>query len=104
MKDSIRLYYGEDAEAIRKIPLALLDSNSTTVLTPRLLLGIGERNIPCLHPAMMKFDKTLKTKGALYDDFVATGHNHVNWVFVLGIEGEEWAEHTVVKWIHAPRT
>ncbi len=89
MKDSIRLYYGEDAEAIRKIPLALLDSNSTSVLTPRLLLGIGERNIPCLHPAMKKFGKTLKTKGVLYDEFVATGHNHVSLVFALGIGGEE---------------
>ncbi|KAK0477967.1 Alpha/Beta hydrolase protein [Armillaria novae-zelandiae] len=102
MKDSVRLHYGEDAEAKRRVPLALLESAS--VPTPRLLLGIGERDIPCLDPAMNKFSAALKEKGLSCDEFVANGHNHVSLVFALGTgQGEEWAE-DVVKWIHAPRT
>ncbi|KAK0442228.1 Alpha/Beta hydrolase protein [Armillaria borealis] len=102
MKDSVRLYYGEDAEAKHRVPLALL--NSASVPTTRLLLGIGERDIPCLHPAMEKFGGALKAKGVSYDEVVAKGHNHVSLVFALGTgQGEEWAE-AVVKWIHAPRT
>ncbi len=101
MKESVRLYYGEDAEAKRRVPLALLDLAS--VPTPRLLLGIGERDIPCLHPAMEKFDEALKAKGVSYDELVAKGHNHISLVFALGTgQGEEWAD-DVVKWIHAPR-
>ncbi|KAK0215536.1 Alpha/Beta hydrolase protein [Armillaria fumosa] len=102
MKDSVRLYYGEDAEAKQIVPLALVDSAS--VVTPRLLLGIGERDIPCLDPAMDKFGAALKEKGLSCDEFVANGHNHVSLVFALGTgQGEKWAE-DVVKWIHAPRT
>ncbi len=101
MKESVRLYYGEDAEAKKRVPLALLDSAS--VPTTRLLLGIGERDIPCLDPAMEKFGEALKAKGVSYDEFVAKGHNHVSLVFALGTgQGEEWAD-GVVKWIHAPR-
>ncbi|PBK68628.1 alpha/beta-hydrolase [Armillaria solidipes] len=101
MKDSVRLYYGEDAEAKKRVPLALVDSVS--VPTPRLLLGIGERDIPCLHTAIEKFGEVLKAKSVSYDEFVAKGHNHVSLVFALGTgQGEEWAE-DVVKWIHAPR-
>lgn len=101
MKDSVRLYYGEDAEAKKRVLLALVDSAS--VVTARLLLGIGERDIPYLHPAVEKFGGALKAKGVPYDEFVAKGHNHVSLVFALGTEqGEEWAD-DVVKWIHAPR-
>ncbi|KAK0229444.1 hypothetical protein EDD85DRAFT_939754 [Armillaria nabsnona] len=98
--DSIRLYYGEDAEAIWKVPLALLDSAS--VPTPWLLRGICERDIPCLHPAVEKFGERLKAMAVWHDEFVAKGHNHVSLVFSLGTgQGEEWAE-DVVKWIPAP--
>ncbi|KAK0442226.1 Alpha/Beta hydrolase protein [Armillaria borealis] len=101
MKESVRLYYGKDVEAKQRVPLTLVDSAS--VLTPRLLLGIGERDIPCLHPAMEKFGEALKVRGVSYDDFVAKGHNHVRLVFALGTgQGGEWAE-DVIKWIHAPR-
>ncbi|PBK58785.1 alpha/beta-hydrolase [Armillaria solidipes] len=101
MKESVRLYYGKDAEAKKRVPLALVDSAS--VPTPRLLLGIGKRDIPCLCPAMEKVGEALKAKGFSYDEFVAKGHNHVSLVFALGTgQGEEWAE-DVVKWIHAPR-
>ncbi|KAK0231969.1 Alpha/Beta hydrolase protein [Armillaria nabsnona] len=101
MKESVRLYYGEDAEVKRRVPLALLDLAS--VPTPQLLLSIGERDIPCLHPTMEKFDEALKAKGVSYDKFVTKGHNYISLVFVLGTgQGEEWAD-DVVKWIHAPR-
>ncbi|KAK0468550.1 Alpha/Beta hydrolase protein [Armillaria novae-zelandiae] len=61
MKDSVRMHYGEDAEANQRVPLALLESASVPTL--RLLLGIGERDIPCLDPAMNKFSAALKEKG-----------------------------------------
>ncbi|KAK0468975.1 hypothetical protein IW261DRAFT_1573284 [Armillaria novae-zelandiae] len=61
MKDSVRMHYGEDAEANQRVPLALLESASVPTL--RLLLGIGERDIPCLDPAMNKFNAALKEKG-----------------------------------------
>lgn len=102
MKESVRLYYGEDAEAAQRVPLALLESAS--VPTMRLLLGVGERDIPCLHPAMDKLSAALKGKGLSCDEFVAKGHNHVSLVFALGTgQDEEWAEN-VIKWIHAPHT
>ncbi len=102
MKDSVRLYCGEDAEAKQSVPLALVDSASA--LTPRLLLGIGERDIPCLHPAMEEFGGALKTKDVSYDEFVPKEHNHISVVFTLGTgQGEQWAE-DIVKWIHASRT
>ncbi|KAK0482817.1 Alpha/Beta hydrolase protein, partial [Armillaria luteobubalina] len=102
MKESVRLYYGEDAEATQRVPLALLESVSA--LTTRLLLGIGERDIPCLHPAMDKLSAALRGKGLSCDEFVAKGHNHVSLVFALGTgQDEEWAEN-VIKWIHAPHT
>ncbi|KAK0231968.1 hypothetical protein EDD85DRAFT_774662 [Armillaria nabsnona] len=101
VKDSIRLCYDKDTEAKKRVPLALLDSAS--VPTPRLLLGIGNRDIPCLHPTMEKFSEPSKAKGVSYDEFVAQGHNHVSLVFALGTwQGEEWAE-DAVKWIHALR-
>ncbi|KAK0442793.1 Alpha/Beta hydrolase protein [Desarmillaria tabescens] len=91
------LYYGKDDKAKERVPLALLESASA-IPTPRLLLGIGERDIPCLHPAMEKFGEALRVS---YDEFVAKGHNHLSLVFALGTgQGEEWAE-DVVKWIHA---
>ncbi|SJL11575.1 uncharacterized protein ARMOST_14980 [Armillaria ostoyae] len=94
MKDSIRLCYGEDAEAKKRVPLALVDSASVPI--PRLLLGIGERDIPCLRPAMEKVGEALKTKGVSYGEFVAKGHNHVSLVFALGTgQGEEWAEDVI---------
>ncbi|KAK0442790.1 Alpha/Beta hydrolase protein [Desarmillaria tabescens] len=97
MKDSVRLYYGEDDEAKQRVPLALLES-AGAIPTLRLLLGIGEKDIPCLHPAMEKFGAALRVS---YDEFVAKGHNHLSLVFALGTgQGEEWAE-DVVKWIHA---
>ncbi len=102
MKESVRLYYGEDAEAKKRVPLALVDS--TSAVTPQLLLGIGERDIRCLDPAMEKFGAALKGKGVSYDEFVAKEHNHISLVFALGTgQGKQWAE-DVVKWIYAPRT
>ncbi|KAK0191973.1 Alpha/Beta hydrolase protein [Armillaria mellea] len=102
MRDSVRLYYGEDAEARQRVPLALVDSMS--IPTSQLLLGIGERDIPCLHPAMQKFGEALKGKGVSYNEFVAQEHNHVSLVFALGTgQGEEWAE-DVINWISASRS
>ncbi|KAK0452062.1 Alpha/Beta hydrolase protein [Desarmillaria tabescens] len=81
MKDSVRLYYGEDDEAKQRVPLAL--------------------DIPCLYPTMEKLCAALKAGNVSYDEFVARGHNHVSLVFALGTgQGEEWAE-DVVKWVHA---
>lgn len=82
MKDPVRLYYNEDAKAKKRIPLVLLDLVSVPTL--QLLLGISERDIPCLHHIMDKFSKCLKAKGVLYDEFVVKGHNHISLVSTLG--------------------
>ncbi|PBK87806.1 hypothetical protein ARMGADRAFT_1034423 [Armillaria gallica] len=50
-RDSVRLYHGEDGEATQTVSLL----ESVRSLAPRLLLGIGERDIRRLHPAMKKF-------------------------------------------------
>ncbi|KAK0496605.1 hypothetical protein EDD18DRAFT_1167283 [Armillaria luteobubalina] len=84
----------EDGEAKQRIPLALVDSASASI--PRLLLGIGERDVPFLYPAREKFNEALKTKGLSCDEFVVNGHNHVSLVFTLGPgQGEEWAESVI---------
>ncbi len=81
-KDPVRLYYDDDAEAKKRIPLVLLDLVSVPTLW--LLLGISERDIPCLNHTMDKFSKYLKAKGVLYDKFVVKGHNHISLVSTLG--------------------
>ncbi|KAK0470293.1 Alpha/Beta hydrolase protein [Desarmillaria tabescens] len=102
MKDAVRLYYSGDAEAKGTFPLELLNlAKDEAVLTRRWLLGIAERDFPCLTPALEKFKEALTKKGISYDEFIAKGHNHVSPVLALETgQGEQWAE-GVVNWIHA---
>ncbi|KAK0442229.1 hypothetical protein EV421DRAFT_601084 [Armillaria borealis] len=58
MQDSVRLYYGEDAEVAQTVSLLALESARSSAL--RLLLGTGERDIPRLHPTTEKFSEFLR--------------------------------------------
>ncbi|KAK0441781.1 Alpha/Beta hydrolase protein [Desarmillaria tabescens] len=60
MKDSVRLYYGEDDEAKQRMSVALL--GSARLSAPRLLLGIDKRNISCLRPIMERFGGALSAR------------------------------------------
>jgi acetyl esterase/lipase len=101
-QEIINAYWGSTEEAMKKLPLSLLEAGSPEILAafPETKLIEAENDFPVIKMANDHFQLALEKRlQKTISRSVGKGHNHLSLVAALGSgEGEEWAEEAVI-WI-----